>query len=104
MEVRCVAPVDDFSDTLSIPEWIGQFSIRSSTQKWSEFMDAVNSVTSSEFWVLSEMSIDPCVCYNKFTGKSVFVFKLIDNGLTFLVGWDLSLINDDIRWLKRIDR
>jgi hypothetical protein len=79
---HATGPLDSFQySTLSVFEWIERGPIPA---QWSEFLEAVAEVTSHPLWEW-QLRHPPCVGYDPVSDSPYFIFKIDNNGLTFVV-------------------
>jgi hypothetical protein len=79
------APLDYYeSSTLSVDQWIKQQREQSATDAWSDFLQAVAVVTKEPFWEWG-LRLPPRVAYDPVSDGHYFIFKIDNNGTTFVV-------------------
>lgn len=93
MKVRAISPRDFFHEgTIDVFKWIGN-----STERCEEFMLAVAAVSRHELWEADIRQI-PRVAYDVSSDSTYFIFKIDNNGSTFLVGRQLPTVDKQDSW------
>ena len=91
--VQTVTPRDNFYlATLSVEQWLA--NVRS-TEKggsdldaWTKLLGAIQAIGSHDLWDNDDMCHDPRVAYDAEHDSEYFIFKMSNNGTTFLVSVD----------------
>jgi hypothetical protein len=85
-EFRVKTAVKDFftENTLPVLEWIGAREGTEALKAWSEFMGAVKAVMTHD-WFEWELREEPHVGYDIKHDENYFIFKIDNNGTTFVV-------------------
>ena len=87
--VQAVAPKDYYDGcTLRVDEWLAKCGHDgvplTPTEAWAEFMQAVAVVTQHRLWEW-QLRQEPRVAYDAVSDRHYFIFKIDNNGTTFLV-------------------
>jgi hypothetical protein len=91
--VKVVGPLDFFENhTLLLEEWLARNS-EERVRCIEDFMRAVIAVSHHEWWD-GMMRCEPRVAYNPDGEHPYFIFKLDNNGTTFLVGMKVANFED----------
>ena len=94
MKVTYRPPLDFFEDaTLTLAEWLDKSDPQQRIQKMATFMKSVVAVSRHPVWEW-DLRCEPRVAYNPALDDTYFIFKIDNNGSTFLVGDSLPLLND----------
>ncbi|MBI2471491.1 MAG: hypothetical protein HYV59_09655 [Planctomycetes bacterium] len=93
-------PRDFFEEaTLYVSDWIDkEITIPphvAKTDKWSEFLSAVSTVTRHRLWEW-DFTTEPCVGYDVNSDSYYFIFKMLNNGSTFVVSKDKVVTDKNI--------
>lgn len=84
-----MGPLDCFTSfTLSAAEWVGRHE-EGPEAAAALLIDACFTVAKHPLWDGVQRSYSPRVAFNAQTDSLYFIFKLDNNGTTFLVGWHL---------------
>jgi hypothetical protein len=76
---------DFFEDcTLPVLDWLANKEGQDAKKAWSDFMAATKAVTSHEWWEW-ELRHEPYVGYDVKQDSHYFIFKIDNNGTTFVV-------------------
>jgi len=88
--VYAISPLDFFYDaTVTVQEWVAYTEDPPSLgltrqQRWADFLAAVVAVSQHEYWEW-ELRDEPRVAYDAISDRYYFIFKIDNNGTTFVV-------------------
>ena len=95
MKVIVLPPLDHLEEnTLTLAEWLRKITHAPHGDPSCEiggmdlFLRAVHAVTQYEYWEFN-LRCMPRVAYNPERDEPFFIFKIVNNGTTFLVGDNL---------------
>ncbi len=70
--------------TVPVSEWVHTAEVFLPHQAWSEFLKAADAVSHHGYWD-GQLREEPCVGYNPNTDHHYFIFKLDNNGTSYVV-------------------
>lgn len=97
LKVVAISPLDFFDDyTLAITDWMGRDSYDATiADKVERYTEAFAAVSRHPYWD-GRLRCLPRVGYNPAEDEGYFIFKIDNNGTTFLVGRTLPPVDEEM--------